>query len=222
MSKEPNSPTGDLTPAQAAAVVDAPLGVVPDADTPNLLGKGMATSVVDSFRAYTQRIRGGEMGALPAVAGLVVLLVIFKFADPHFLTERNIANLFTQATELCLLGMALVFVLLLGEIDLSAGVTFGVGMAVFVRATQPGGMSWPLALLVALGIGLVVGFTIGFFVAKIGVPSFVVTLGLYLGLQGVMLMIIGAGRLVPRHPARRFSRCRTPPSLSGLVGFFWS
>ncbi|MGC4173902.1 sugar ABC transporter permease [Demequina sp.] len=191
---------GALTSAQAAAVVDAPVGVVPDPDTPNLLGKGMATNVWEYFRAYLQRVRGGEMGALPAVAGLVVLMVIFTFADSHFLTERNIANLFTQAAALVTLGMALVFVLLLGEIDLSAGVTFGVSMAVFVRLTQPDGMSWPLALLVALGIGLFIGFTIGFFVAKVGVPSFVVTLGLFLGLQGVMLMIIGAGgtwRVIP-------------------------
>jgi len=194
------SAKSELTSAQAAAVVDAPAGVTPDPDTPNLLGKGMATSLGEYFSAYIQRIRGGEMGALPAVAGLVVLMVIFSFADSHFLTERNIANLFTQAAELVTLGMALVFVLLLGEIDLSAGVTFGVAMSVFVRLTQPDGFSWPVALLIALAIGFVIGFAIGFFVAKIGVPSFVVTLGLFLGLQGVILIIIGAGgsyRVIP-------------------------
>ena len=195
MSQKSDASASPLTPQQEAAVVDAPLGVVPDADTPNLLGKGMSTSVSDHVNAYIRRVRGGEMGALPAVAGLVVLMVIFSFADSHFLTERNMANLITQAAALCTLGMALVFVLLLGEIDLSAGVTFGVAMSVFVRLTQPGGMSWPLALLVALGIGFIIGFTIGFFVAKIGVPSFVVTLGLFLGLQGVILMIIGSGGL---------------------------
>ena len=200
MSEKNESPKGALSPEQEAAVVGAPPGVVPDPDTPNLLGKGMATSVGEYFSAYVQRIRGGEMGALPAVAGLVVLMVIFSFADSHFLTERNIANLFTQAAELVTLGMALVFVLLLGEIDLSAGVTFGVAMSVFVRLTQPDGFSWPVALLIALAIGFAIGFTIGFFVAKIGVPSFVVTLGLFLGLQGVVLIIIGAGgsyRVVP-------------------------
>ena len=160
----------------------------------------MSTSVWDHFQAYVGRVRGGEMGALPAVAGLVVLMVIFRFADPHFLTERNIANLLTQAAALVMLGMALVFVLLLGEIDLSAGVTFGVAMAVFVRFTQPGGLVWPVALLIALAIGLVIGFIIGFFVAKVGVPSFVVTLGLFLGLQGVFQIIIGPGgsyRVIP-------------------------
>src|SRR6187399_141124 len=156
MSKDPQASAAELSAIQAGAVVDAPPGIEPDPDTPNLLGKGMSNSVWDHFKAYLGRVRGGEMGALPAVAGLVVLMVIFRFADPHFLTERNIANLLTQAAALVMLGMALVFVLLLGEIDLSAGVTFGVAMAVFVRLTQPDGLSWPLALLIALAIGLVI------------------------------------------------------------------
>ncbi len=200
MSKESKATAGALSPEQTAAVVGAPAGIAPDPDTPNLLGKGMSNSVWDYFTAYLGRVRGGEMGALPAVAGLIVLMVLFTFSSEFFFTERNIANLFTQAASLVTLGMALVFVLLLGEIDLSAGVTFGVAMAVFVRMTQPGGVSWPVALLIALAIGLVIGFTIGFFVAKVGVPSFVVTLGLFLGLQGVILIIIGAGgtyRVVP-------------------------
>src|SRR5690606_12127026 len=87
--------------------------------------------------AWARRARGGEMGALPDVGGLVVLMVLFSLSHDKFLTERNIANLFTQAAPLVMLGMALVFVLLLGEIDLSAGVTFGVSMAVFVKYTQP-------------------------------------------------------------------------------------
>ncbi|WP_062518292.1 sugar ABC transporter permease [Demequina gelatinilytica] len=182
-------------------------------DAPSLLGKGGHGGVGDAVRSYLQRVRGGDMGPLPAVGGLVVLVVIFAAANPLFLTERNIANLFTQAAPLVTLGMALVFVLLLGEIDLSAGVTFGVAMGVFVKLTQPGGMSWPLALLLALGIGVAVGGFIGFFVARIGVPSFVVSLGLFLGLQGVMLVIIGAGgtyRLIPS-PIRAIQNQNLPP-----------
>jgi len=193
MNKNSKAAASALTEAQQAAIVDAPAGVAPDPDTPNLLGKGMPTTLGDSIGAYVQRVRGGEMGALPAVAGLILLMAIFSFADPVFLTERNMANLFNQSAEFITIGMALVFVLLLGEIDLSAGVTFGVAMSIFVRLTQPDGMAWPLALLLALGIGFIIGFVIGFFVAKIGVPSFVVTLGLFLGLQGVIIMIIGPG-----------------------------
>ena len=169
-------------------------------DTVNLLSAGADKSVKEHASAYIRRVRGGEMGALPAFGGLLVLFIIFSVAHNSFMTPRNMANLMTQGAPLILLGMALVFVLLLGEIDLSAGVTFGVAMAVFVKYTQPGGMSWPVGLAVAIGIGFAIGFFIGFFVARIGVPSFVVTLGLFLGLQGVILLVIGAGgtyRVIP-------------------------
>jgi D-xylose transport system permease protein len=187
-----------MSPKKAATAA-AP--AAPEAtEAPSLLGKGIDTTLGGSIEAWWSRVRGGEMGALPAVGGLVVLVILFQFMNPLFLTERNVANLLTQAAALVTLGMALVFVLLLGEIDLSAGVTFGVAMAVFVKYTQPGGLNWIVALIVALAIGAAVGAFTGFFVAKVGVPSFVVTLGLFLGLQGVLLMIIGAGgtyRLIP-------------------------
>lgn len=188
-------------------------------DAPSLLGTGAVTGIGDAVAAYARRVKGGDMGPLPAIGGLLVLVAIFAAANPLFLTERNIANLFTQAAPLVTLGMALVFVLLLGEIDLSAGVTFGVAMGVFVKLTQPGGMSWPLAVLVALGIGVAVGAFIGFFVAKVGVPSFVVSLGLFLGLQGVMLVIIGAGgtyRLIPE-PIKAIQNRNLPPWAGWLM-----
>lgn len=178
----------------------------------SLLGKGMEHGVGDHFRAYVRRVKGGEMGALPALGGLVVLFIVFSFAHDLFLSQRNMANLLTQSAPLVMLGMALVFVLLLGEIDLSAGVTFGVSMASFVRLTQPDGLSWPLALVIALGIGLAIGGFIGFFVAKVGIPSFVVTLGMFLGLQGVLLVIIGdagAYRLIPE-PVKALNTSNLP------------
>ena len=115
--------------------------------------------------------------------------------SPFFLTERNFANLLNQAATLVVLGMALVFVLLLGEIDLSAGVTGGVGMALFVVLNAQFGIPWPLALLLGFGFGFLIGALIGFFVARVGIPSFVVTLGLFLGLQGLALVVIGPGGL---------------------------
>lgn len=187
MSPRNKEPMGVHSPPEATSV-------------PDLLHSSNHAGVGDAIVNWWARVRGGEMGALPALGGLVVLIGIFAYSHDKFLTERNIANLLTQAAPLVMLGMALVFVLLLGEIDLSAGVTFGVAMAVFVKFTQPGQLSWPVALAAALGIGIAIGATIGFFVAKVGVPSFVVTLGLFLGLQGVILMIIGpAGnyRVIP-------------------------
>ena len=86
------------------------------------------------------------MGALPAVGGFIVLSILFSFLSPFFLTERNFANLLTQAATLVMLGMALVFVILLGEIDLSAGVTAGVAMAIFVVLVHTSHVNWILAL----------------------------------------------------------------------------
>ncbi|MET0736576.1 MAG: ABC transporter permease, partial [Microbacterium sp.] len=166
----------------------------PNPVTSDLIGSGVEGGLGDQVGAWWQRIRGGEMGALPAVGGLVVLCLLFALLSRFFLTERNFANLFNQAAPLVMLGMALVFVLLLGEIDLSAGVTGGVAMAIFV-VLQSGGMPWPLALGAGFLFGIGIGALIGFFVARIGIPSFVVTLGLFLGLQGLALIIIGEGGL---------------------------
>ncbi|KAA9105610.1 sugar ABC transporter permease [Microbacterium rhizomatis] len=167
----------------------------PDPVASDLIGSGMEGGVVDQVRAWWQRVRGGDMGALPAIGGLVVLTILFTALSPFFLTERNFANLLNQAATLVMLGIALVFVLLLGEIDLSAGVTGGVAMALFVVLNAQFGVPWPIALLIGFGVGLGTGALIGFFVARVGIPSFVVTLGLFLGYQGLALLIIGDGGL---------------------------
>lgn len=161
----------------------------------DLIGSGQEGSIADQVRAYFQRLRHGDMGALPAVGGLVVLTILFSFLSPFFLTERNFANLLTQAATLVMLGMALVFVLLLGEIDLSAGVTSGMTMALFIVLVNVHNVPWIVALAAAFAAGILTGTFIGFFVARVGIPSFVVTLGLFLGYQGLTLSIIGAGGL---------------------------
>lgn len=167
----------------------------PDPVASDLIGSGVEGGLADQVRGWWQRVRGGDMGALPAIGGLVVLGILFSVLSPFFLTERNFANLLNQAATLVVLGMALVFVLLLGEIDLSAGVTGGVGMALFVVLNSVYGIPWPLALLIGFAFGFLTGALIGFFVARVGIPSFVVTLGLFLGFQGLALVIIGPGGL---------------------------
>jgi D-xylose transport system permease protein len=151
-----------------------------------------------SFQAYVDRLRGGDMGALPAVLGLVVLFIVFSILRPDtFTSNLNIANLLVQASAISVLAMGLVPVLLLGEIDLSAGVTGGMAAGfsavMLVRHDQP----WPIAVLVGLIVGAITGFVMGVLVAKLGIPSFVVTLAFFLGLQGVTLKLIGLGGTVP-------------------------
>lgn len=167
----------------------------PDPLAGDLIGSGVEGGLREQVAGWLQRVRSGDMGALPAIGGLVVLGVLFSTLSPFFLTERNFANLLNQAATLVMLGMALVFVLLLGEIDLSAGVTGGVAMALFVVLNTQFQVNWMLALLIGFGVGLATGAVIGFFVARVGIPSFVVTLGLFLGYQGLALVIIGDGGL---------------------------
>ncbi|WP_068144594.1 sugar ABC transporter permease [Rhodococcoides corynebacterioides] len=191
---------------------------------------------------YVARLRGGELGALPALAGLVVLLVVFSSLSEQFLTLNNVANLLTQGAATALIGMGLVFVLLLGEIDLSAGTGSGVAAAVLALHYTEGGnllggmgtgvfytfclvlvlagvlagltRLWvaivpaAIALLVAaLGVpanpwieivlaicvGASIGCLTGFLVSRVGIPSFVVTLALFLAWGGVVLQLIGEG-----------------------------
>jgi D-xylose transport system permease protein len=158
-----------------------------------VIGSGHEGSIRKQIDDYLSRVRAGEMGALPAIAGFVVLSVLFSFLNKFFLTTLNFANLFTQAATLMMLATALVFVILIAEIDLSAGVTSGLCMAAFVLLVNKAHVNWILALVVALVSGAAIGWFIGFFVAKVGVPSFVVTLGLFLGFQGLQLVLLGDG-----------------------------
>ncbi len=184
MSTQNTTPPGTIAPDTSAADV-----------APEHIGSGQEGGVGDQVRAWWQRVRSGELGALPAIGGFIVLCILFSILSPFFFTERNFANLITQAATLVMLGMALVFVILLGEIDLSAGVTGGVAMTIFITLVNVQGINWVVALVIAFAVGVLIGTFIGFFVARVGIPSFVVTLGLFLALQGVMLVIIGSGGL---------------------------
>jgi D-xylose transport system permease protein len=148
-------------------------------------------------RDYVARVVGGDIGSLPAVLGLVVLCVVFAVLRPQFLSLGNIANLFLQGAAVTVIAMGLVFVLLLGEIDLSAGFASGVCAAVLAVLLTWHNQPWYVAVAAALATGAAIGFTIGLLVAKVGIPSFVVTLAAFLALQGVLLMIIRGGDIIP-------------------------
>lgn len=148
---------------------------------------------LDAARGYARRVRGGDMGSLPAVLGLVVLFVVFGMANERFTSALNLANLVTQAGAICVLAMGLIFVLLLGDIDLSAGVAGGVSACVMALAIVNHGWPWWAAVLAGVAAGALIGATIGVLRAKLGIPSFVVTLAFFLGLQGVTLKLIGEG-----------------------------
>ncbi len=162
-----------------------------DVDIPEA---GDTGGIPQAISDYFTRVRGGDVGSLPAVLGLIVLFAFFSFMKPDtFFSAFNFANLLNQGTAIIVLAMGLVFVLLLGEIDLSAGFTAGTAAAVLAVALSSWGLAWPLALMVGLLTGTVIGLMIGLLVARLGIPSFVVTLAMFLALQGVMLLIISEG-----------------------------
>ncbi|MFF3851659.1 sugar ABC transporter permease [Micromonospora sp. NPDC002575] len=143
--------------------------------------------------SYLRRVRGGDIGALPAVLGLIVLCTVFAIMRPSFLSAGNFANLFTQGAAVTLIAMGLVFVLLLGEIDLSAGFASGVCAAILANVVTVLGYPWWVAVLAALVTGVLIGTVLGFLVAKVGIPSFVVTLAGFLAFQGIVLMLMKEG-----------------------------
>ncbi len=199
-----------------------------------------ARTIPGAIREYIARLRGGDPGALPSVLGLIVLGVIFASTTKDFIGKQNIANLPGQASFIALIALGLVFVLLIGEIDLSAGTTGGLTAAFAAQGLQSTdlhkgvgsfvfygllvGMAGAIVLgvmnrmytapiIVALGFLLVltgqethhqilafffaisVGVTIGTYsgvlVARLGIPSFIVTLALFLSWEGVELFALG-------------------------------
>jgi D-xylose transport system permease protein len=151
-------------------------------------------TLADATREYVSRVRGGDVGPLPAVLGLVVLLIVFSSLRPETFTNSfNFANLLIQSSPVIVIAMGLVFVLLIGEIDLSAGYTAGVAAAMLGVATTRHDWPWWVGVLVCLGTGALIGLVNGFLVSRVGIPSFVVTLAFLLGLQGLLLQIIGEG-----------------------------
>ena len=152
-----------------------------------------AATLRDAASDYLNRLRGGDMGSLPAILGLIVLFIVFTILHDQFLTTYNMANLVVQAGSICVLAMGLIFVLLLGEIDLSAGVAGGASATITALAMIDHGWPWWGATLAGIAAGAAIGLIIGLLVAELGIPSFVVTLAFFLALQAVPLKLIGAG-----------------------------
>ncbi|HEV3359646.1 MAG TPA: ABC transporter permease [Pseudonocardiaceae bacterium] len=203
-------------------------------------------STREAFGDYIAKVRGGEFGALPAVGGLIVLLIVFSSLSGFFLTINNLANLVTQGAGETIIAIGIVFVLLLGEIDLSAGTASGVCaavlalhlnnngnllgamggtvyyafilvlvlaavvsafmriwagsalafVAVILMLSGFGPNAW-LEMLLAVCVGGGIGCLTGVMVSKIRIPSFVVTLALFLAWNGVTIQLVGSAGTVP-------------------------
>jgi D-xylose transport system permease protein len=159
--------------------------------SPDVSADLMASSFGDYVQIMGRRLRSGESGALPVIAGLIVIVIIFQVKNSLFLSPGNLVNLMAQSAFIITLGMAEVFVLLLGDIDLAAGYTAACGAVVALWMLALGDPWW-VAVIVALACSAAYGALQGIVIAKLGLPSFVVTLAGQLGLSGLLLYLINA------------------------------
>ena len=150
-----------------------------------------AASFGGYLRLWWQGIRAGELGSLPIIVGLVVIVIVFGILDDTFLTERNFTNLLLQMSAIATIAIGVVFVLLIGEIDLSVAFVSAVGGVVMTLLLRPEDPGWPwwAAILVALTCTTLIGFVQALVITKAGVPSFVVTLAGLLIWSGVVLIL---------------------------------
>lgn len=149
-----------------------------------------------TFADRLVRLRSGELGPFPVIAGLLLIALLFQVANPRFLSPENLFNLSLQIASTGVIALGIVFVLLIGEIDLSAGAVSGVTAAGMVVLNIRYGWDPVLSILVAIVAGAAIGMLHGTIFSRLGVPSFVLTLGGLLAWQGVQLLILGTSGAV--------------------------
>jgi D-xylose transport system permease protein len=187
--------TGDVTTPEVPADVEiaAPgIGLPPEQE---------AEAPAGLWRRALDNLRTGNLGVLPIVIGLLLIVIFFTVKTPVFFSANNFNNIIIQLAGTCMLAYGVVFVLLLGEIDLSIGYLSGLAAVAVAELQLPGTdhdfpfsliapVGGGLAMLIAIAIAGGLGGLQGTIVAKVGVPSFVVTLAGLLVFQGIILQIL--------------------------------
>nr|WP_082598180.1 MULTISPECIES: ABC transporter permease [unclassified Kitasatospora] len=140
---------------------------------------------------FKRKMKTGELGSVPVVLGLVLIAAIFQGLTGDFLNADNLTNITLWIAGPGLIAVGIVFVLLLGEIDLSLGSIAGVSAAIAGVLSARSGVNEWLSILIALAAGVAMGALHGFFFAKIGVPAFVVTLAGLLAWSGLQQFVLG-------------------------------
>ncbi|MFY9783477.1 MAG: hypothetical protein WAK12_08110 [Acidimicrobiales bacterium] len=155
----------------------------------------------NEFTSMLKRFRTGDSGVIPVLLGLAALVIYFYVRNPVFLHPENLTNLFIQSTVFILLGMAEIWLLLLGEIDISQGFVLGIGGAIATITTSVAWhWPWVLAFAAALAVTALISLFSGLLVVFLKLPSFIVTLAMEIGLEGVLIYMIdreNSGGTVP-------------------------
>jgi D-xylose transport system permease protein len=178
---------------------------------PRLIGE--QPGLAGALGAWRRRIASGDVGQLPVIIGLVLIWGIFLFAsNGNFFLPTNLVNLSLQMAATGTIAVGVVFVLLLGEIDLTVGVVSGLAAAIMAVLNVKLGIPGPIAVLSAAGSGAVIGLIHGFWITRFGIPSFVVTLAGQIAWTGALLWVIGPNGTVNLRD----------PFITGFAGTFFT
>jgi D-xylose transport system permease protein len=159
-----------------------------------------------------RRLIQGDLASLRVVIGLALIWAIFQFENERFLSAQNLTNLMLQITAIGLISVGIVYVLLLGEIDLSVGAVSGLAAAVMAVLNVKHGWNPYLAIAAAVAVGMAIGLLQGSLFTRFVVPSFVVTLAGLLAWQGALLQVLGSTGSINL----------TDPKITGLANTFYS
>ncbi len=171
-----------------------------------------AEKVRAARRETLRRFVQGDLASLRVVVGLAVIWAIFQFENDRFLSAQNLTNLMLQITATGLISVGIVYVLLLGEIDLSVGAVSGLAAAVMAVLNVQHGWNPYLAIAAGVLVGTAIGLFQGSVFSRFGVPSFVVTLAGLLAWQGALLQVLGSTGSINI----------TDPKITGLANTFYS
>jgi D-xylose transport system permease protein len=150
------------------------------------------SGIQELWHNLTERLAHGDIGSLPVLLGLILIAIVFQFANPNFLSPLNLTNLMVQISAVGTISVGVVLVLLIGEIDLSVGAVSGLCAGIMAVLSVKMGLPGIVAILVGILVGVAIGLLQGWWFAKIHVPSFVVTLAGFLGWQGALLYVLGS------------------------------
>ena len=180
--------------------------------TPEQAAPAPPGTIVPSRTEFLRRFVQGDLASLRVVLGLAVIWIIFQSQNDRFLTAENLTNLMLQITAVGLISVGVVYVLLLGEIDLSVGAVSGLSAAVMTVLNVKHGWDPYLAIGAGVATGMAIGLLQGALFTRFGIPSFVVTLAGLLAWQGALLQVLG----------KTGSLNITNPKITGLANIFYS
>jgi len=224
----------DLSSGAEDHLADAPDAVVGVEAAPELSDAALsavpadvvAQSLPDYFAAWGRRLRSGESGALPVIIGLIAVVIFFQLEQSQFLTSGNLVNLFVAASIFIMFGAAELTALLLSEIDLSVGFVGACGAFIIAELNQPPvSLPWWVGVIAGVAFTALFGSVQGTLISRLGLPSFVVTLGGFLAAEGIMLELANVDKtalggvitLNGASPVYKLAGAEMSPTLSWIV-----